>query len=72
MEYIGVITHLLTIDPNFQRDIIVGVFFVWGNLKIGTFKFFPEPEMVVVCREPICPSLCIDVVWYLRLYVYDT
>ena len=21
MEYIGVITHLLTIDPNFQRDI---------------------------------------------------
>ncbi len=24
MEYIGVITHLLTIDPNFQRDIQVG------------------------------------------------
>ncbi len=25
MGYIGGITHLLTIDPNFQRDIQVGV-----------------------------------------------
>ena len=24
MEYIVFITHLLTVDPNFQRDILVG------------------------------------------------
>ena len=31
--YVGEITHLLTIDPNFQRDIQVGKFWVcasWG------------------------------------------
>ena len=26
MGYIGVITHLLTIDPNFQQDIQVGMY----------------------------------------------
>ena len=51
MGYIGVITHLLTIDPNFQRDIQVGVDagkakeFVpifWGNWIATCFLRFPS------------------------------
>ena len=30
MVYIGIITHLLTIDPNFQQDIQVGISFLLG------------------------------------------
>ena len=33
MGYIGVITHLLTIDPNFQRDIQADPGFISGHVR---------------------------------------
>ena len=38
MGYIGGITHLLTIDPNFQRDIQVYIIHhLWNDLKMMVF-----------------------------------
>ena len=46
MGYIGVITHLLTIDPNFQRDIQVEdelKDFHFYTSKSHAVKFFKVP-----------------------------
>ena len=41
MGYIGIITHLLTIDPTFQRDIQVGS---WDSWEIWNSNGDPFPQ----------------------------
>ena len=64
MEYIGVITHLLTIDPNFQRDILVDCVFERFP-DPPSFPFFFFGEFNGCSGVPCAPTVPTEIEWQL-------
>ena len=48
MGYTGAITHLLTIDPNFQRDIQVEIWTLRNSLLPRWFLLESTPHVVEI------------------------
>ena len=51
MEYIGVIAHLLTFDPNFQRDILVDLVYEYLAWEISTDHTFSKVVYHLKCSR---------------------